>query len=124
MYGAYITRPPWARVLQRALYIFRYILLVCSGIIALNLGSSARLNLVGIGLCLFGTVALLGVLTRRFQFELTSLWFIIASLMGAVLILVSNQSYTTSLLVAALIPGLSARLLYLSLLARRARDVP
>lgn len=122
MHGPYITRPPWARTLQRVLYSIRYILIVCSGLVAVNIGSTARLTIMGGTLCTFGVIALAGVLTRRFQLELISLWFIIAALMGAVLILVSSGLYTSSLLVASLIPGLCARLLYLTLLARRARE--
>lgn len=119
--GPYILSPRWARIAQRVLYCVRYVLLVCSGWVALSIATSGRLHAVGATLVLAGLVALFGVLTRRFQFELVSLWFILAALVGAVLILVTASLYTSTLLVAALIPGLAARLLYLSLLARRAR---
>lgn len=120
--GPYILSPSWARIVQRVLYAARYVLLVGAGYIAWNIAESGRLHVIGAALVLFGLVALFGVLSRRFQFELVALWFVIAALLGAVLILVTASLYTSSLLVAALIPGLAARLLYLTLLARRARE--
>ena len=120
----YIRQPRWAKLVQRFLYVVRYVLTGTAGILAVTRLDSATMDFVGWSLIVFSLVAIAGVISDHFQFELVSLWFVAGALFVASVWLMSVGSTTTGLLVLALVPDLSARLLTLGLIARRARKAP
>jgi hypothetical protein len=119
----YILTPRWARVVQRVLFIARYLCLGLAGVVGV-LATGAQFDLTGSILIGAAFIALIGVSSGRFHFELVALWFLIGALVWCVALLVDAGRPTSSILVLALIPALAERLLHLLLVARRARRTP
>lgn len=118
----YIETPPWARWVQRVLYVAAYALFIVAGYAAVaSLGFPAH----EAGYVIMGAsaLAILGVLTRLYHVELIALWPLIAGLAVCVvwLVLPAQGAVLTGWLVGAYIPFLAARLLALNLIANDAR---
>lgn len=119
----YILSPRWARLVQRGLFVARYLLLGAAGMLGILNGNPA-FAIIGWTLIVAAFVALIGVSTGRFQFELVALWFLIGALLWSCGLIVESGRPTSAILIGALVPALSERLLHLLLVARRARGVP
>lgn len=119
----YIISPRWARLVQRSLFATRYLLLAAAGGVAV-FQPEPSIEVIGWVLITGAWVSLFGVASGRFHFELVPIWFLIAALTWAAGILFSTDRYTSGVLVIALVPALAERLLHLSLVASRARDIP
>lgn len=118
----YITQPPWAKWLQRSLYTLRYLCTGAAGWMAVYVTEVTSLHVAGWVMMGASVLALVGVATRYFHVELSALWFLCAGLVLAVYAIFGEGAWTTGTLVGALLPDLAARLLSLSLIARRARS--
>ena len=117
----YIIAPKWARLAQKGILFAQYLFLVGAGIVAVTTLNSHTMDVAGWTLIIGGAVAGFGALTYHFHFELVPIWFLLAALMAAVGVLLTNDSYTSALLVTALMPSLASRLLHLSLVAKKTR---
>lgn len=82
------------------------------------------MTLVGWTLIVGGAMAIIGVVTGRFHIELIPIWFILAALLAAGGVLIDLDRATSALLVWALLPALSERLLHLILVAQKMRKLP
>lgn len=117
----WITTPKWAARLEELIHILRYLTLIGAGIVTAYAAVRPALGVSGWVLIITAAVALVGVITRRFQLELVSLWFIMGAVAIASSVLYGIEAYTTGTLIIALLPMLAERLLYLTLIARKER---
>lgn len=118
----YIEKPPWAKHVQRILYVARYMLTGVAGLMTIvALGHEPIAREGGWVLIAGSLIAIGGVVTRRYHFELIALWPVIGGLGALILWLVLNDAQVVGWLVGALIPDLAARLLALNLIANDAR---
>lgn len=87
----------------------------------LSVTDFVQMQLMALSTIVFSALALIGVVTQRFQIELVALWFVALSLaIGAISIVELGFTYTGAF-IGALAPWLGLRILRLSIVARMAR---
>lgn len=117
----YRKEPRWAVVAEEIIQVSRYISLAISGTVAVLYSATNGLDLAGFFIAMFSLVALGGVITRRYHFELIALYFLCSALCVASAILFASNFATVAWLVFALVAFVAERLLYLSVIALDAR---
>lgn len=119
----YLVKPWWVRWLDVVLFVSGYLLVAVAGVMAITLINEWPAREAGYALVGAGLLATVGVFTRLYNFELIALPPIITGLSACIIWLVLNDAQLTGWLVGALIPHFARRLLVLSRLARRAREL-
>lgn len=119
----YLSKPPWARTVEAFFYVAGYLLTGLAGVAAIVLIDEWPAREGGYALVAAGVLGIAGVTTRLYNLELIALWPILGGLGACILWLQLNDAQLTGWLVAALMPHFARRLLVLSLIARRAREL-
>lgn len=119
----YLSKPPWARHLEAFFYVAGYLLTGLAGVMAIVLIDEWPAREGGYALVGAGLLGVAGVTTRLYNLELIALWPILGGLGACILWLQLNDAQLTGWLVGALMPHFARRLLVLSLIARRAREL-
>lgn len=117
----YRKEPRWARWTEEIIQITRYAALGISGAVAIFMSQTTGLVLTGWLTTVFSLVALGGVITRRYHFELAALYFLSSALCASAAIMFYNDYVTVAWLTFSLVPFIAERLLYLYLIALDAR---
>ena len=117
----YTLTPRWAKITERVLLPICYASLIAASVVVLVATVFVQMQIMALSTIVFSVLALVGVLSQRFQIELVALWFIAWSLaIGAISIVELGFTYTGAF-IGALAPWLGLRILRLSIVARMAR---
>lgn len=114
---AYILSPPWAKWLQRGLFVLIYSLIAATGLRAIGLDGGVFLSIDGWFLLGSSVVCLFGALRRLYNIESIGLYLALAGLAGGAWWTAAGGAWYTAYVVIAVAGLFGLRLLTLNRIA-------
>lgn len=121
----YITEPPWAKWAQLVALTTRYLCLVLTGMLALDVdGYSPLLQVAGALVAGSSAVAAIGVVRRQYRIEWVSLSPMVVGLLWVAVLIGHGADFVVTVLVVSLAVAQVDRLVHLTRVAAKLRALP